>query len=90
MITSKYEYAWHFEIAKEAGMAHNEDGSPSDCYTRVKLGFNEPKTVEEVDGLGPKIATLVANQLEIPVEWIKPITKEQYDTENEDDEFEEE
>lgn len=74
--------SWYFEIAPEAGWAVTDTGENAPCYTEYKMEFQQEvdeskvtKTYEEQAGI---LAYEIAKQFQIPLEWVKPISEEEY------------
>jgi hypothetical protein len=77
----EHEYTWYFEIAKEAEMAYDEHGNFTSCYSKVAMSFKEEKDADKLDSMTPHIRNHLADTADMPVGWIKPITAEEYNVE---------
>lgn len=75
-----YKHNFYFEISAEAGMSQDiETGENDSCLAMVGLEFSEQKTNEEYEAMKPKIKLMLANQIDIPEEWITMISKDEYE-----------
>ncbi|MEC0231298.1 hypothetical protein [Paenibacillus alba] len=76
-----YEYTWYFEIAKEAEMAHDEDGTPSECYSKISLGFEEQKSEEKIKQMEPAMRKHIADMAQVSIDFVISISKVKYEIE---------
>ena len=75
-----YDLKFPYRISAEAGIAHDAEGNDGEAYTQVKIG-NAKKAVtnEEYDEMHEEQRHSVAKMLKKKVEWITPITGEEYE-----------
>jgi len=76
---------FHFRILKEAGLAHDGQGNDTDCFSEVKIELGKPLDPEKYEGAHEEVKAMMANQLEIPIEYIECISKEEYDANHEEE-----
>lgn len=76
-----YDLKFPYRISAEAGIATNdEDGSNSEAYIQITIGgYKESITDEHYDKMHEEQRESVAGMLKTDVEWITPITGEEYE-----------
>lgn len=76
---------FYFRISKEAGLAHDGKGNDTDCFSEVKIKLGKPLDPEKYEEAHEEVKAMMADQLEIPIEYIECISKEEYDANHEDE-----
>lgn len=76
-----FKVNYYFIIDKQANMAHDvETGEPAEAYAKFGIDCRQP--IDEDSGLYESLkseaAKLVSNTFKIKLEWLKPISHEEY------------
>ena len=83
-----YDLKFPYRISAEAGIAHDGEGNNDEAYVRLKIGgCKKAITSEQYDEMHEENRGTMAGVLKKDVEWITPITGEEYEanTDDEDD-----
>jgi fructose-1,6-bisphosphatase len=75
----------YFEIDARAEMAFAVDnGQPCEAYLKVATDHSRELTAEEIEKVHELHKAMVAEQLELPTDYIRCITEEEYLRQTED------
>jgi len=85
------ELNFYFEISPKAELANDELGNPVECYCKCKINLSNNPIAESQFTITKKeqeknMLTHIAAQFDIPVDFLKSISKEEYLENNDDDE----
>lgn len=90
-MTERFDTPYHatlhvyFEIAAEAEMAHNEDGSPAPAWAKVSLDFDRLLTEEEQERIPQTFLEATAEDMKLPLQYIRRVTRKEYLENNDED-----
>lgn len=83
-----FDLKFPYRISAEAGLAHDGEGNNVEAYVRITIGdCKKAVTSKEYDAMHEEQRENVAGMLKKDVEWITPITGEEYEA-NTDEEDE--
>lgn len=69
---------FYFEISAAAGMAHNAvTGESTSCYAAVEI--EATRYPEDYGQMAKDVRVAIAHQMGLPLDYLKPITKVEYD-----------
>lgn len=78
-----------FRVSKEAGLAEDDTGNPSDCYLKLGFTLKKPVSKEAVEAERERAKDYalkaVAKFLSIDVSLLTIVTEEEYLAETEED-----
>lgn len=85
----KQSIDFFYKVAKEAELAEDENGYPSECYLKIGFNLKNPVSTEEAKVKRERIKEdalkNVAELLNIDASLISIVTEEEYLTETEED-----
>jgi len=83
-----YDLKFPYRISAEAGLAHDGEGNNDEAYLRLKIGgCKKAITSKQYAEMHEENRHTMAKMLKKKVEWITPISGEEYEA-NMDDEDE--
>ena len=85
-----HKISWYFEISAEARYAIDQSsGEYTCCYMEYNLKFDNPidesKITKSNEEQANYLQKYLAGEFKIPVEWIRPISKDEYLQNTEDE-----
>ena len=77
-----------YMVSKEAGLAEDEDGNPSECYMKLGFTLKNPISIEDIEVEREKMKDgalkYAARSLNIDISLLTIVTEEEYQKETED------
>lgn len=81
---SNYKTAFHYRLEKETNMAiDHETNEPCAAYCKIDLDHNKP--VDFYSKVHKSYAEILAKQLGVDSKYVVPITKEEYEENNDEE-----
>lgn len=79
-----YDVVFNYRVEKEAQLGVDENNTPCEIYVQIKIeGCNGKRNLEMEkhthNGDGKRA---IAEQLNIPIDYVTPISQEEYDANN--------
>lgn len=77
-----------YMLSKEAGLAEDEDGNPSECYMKLGFTLKNPISIKDIEVEREKMKDgalkYAARSLNIDISLLTIVTEEEYQEETED------
>lgn len=75
-----YEEVFYYRVAKDVGLAQDDEGNPVECYTSIHMTMEgEPFSPEERDEVAQEMTRAFAESFGFDPGLLALISKEEYD-----------